>query len=215
MDPSIEAVLDLVRRQAHWFVFGWLALENALFLGVLVPGITVLIVAGLLIATGDLSPAAAIAAGVAGTWVGDNVNFAVGRWGLRRFRWVRRVLEENDDVHQFLDRYPRAVYVFFEFPVYLRTAFPLTLGSMGVPLRTWLWIDAIAAPLFVGAYVGLGFGLARFVLEVADLETAARQIVQWGNGIAILFGLLFAYGTVRFVHLLWRTARDPADPPGA
>jgi membrane-associated protein len=215
MDPSIEAVLDLIRRQAHWFVFGWLALENALFLGVLVPGITVLVVAGLLVATGDLTPAAAIAAGLAGTWVGDNVNFAIGRWGLRRFRWVRRVLEENDDVHQFLDRYPKAVYVFFEFPVYLRTAFPLTLGSMGVPLRTWLWIDAIAAPLFVGAYVGLGFGLARFVLEAADLETAARQIVQWGNGLAILFGLLFAYGTVRFVRLLWRTARTPSDSPGA
>lgn len=207
MDGTIESVIELMRAHAAWILFAWLALENTLFLGVVVPGLTVLLVAGLLVYTGDVRLDVVLLAGIAGTWLGDTVNYLIGRWGLRRLAWVRRVIEQNDAVHRFLDRYPKIVYVFFHFPVYLRTAFPLTLGSMRTPWRTWLWIDAVAAPLFVGVFVGLGYLLARFVLQTTDLAAAAREIAQTGNGIIVLFSLIFVYGTVKFVRLLWRSAR--------
>lgn len=214
MDFSLTSVLDLVQTHAHWIIFVWLTLENTLFLGVVAPGLTVLLAAGVLIHTGDVSASAAVGAALAGTWVGDTLNFALGRYGLRHIGWVRRVVEENDDVHRFIDRYPTAVYVFFHFPVYLRTLFPLTLGSMQTPWPTWLRIDVIAAPLFVGAYVGLGYGLARFVLQIHDVEAALRDILKVGNGVAVVFSVVFLYGTVRFVRLLMRTARSSANKSG-
>lgn len=45
----------------------------------------------------------------------------------------RRVLTDNDEARRFIERSPKALSVFFHFPVYLRSAFPLTLGAMGVP----------------------------------------------------------------------------------
>jgi len=208
MGIPLDTLLDWARAYAPWFVFAWLTLENTLFLGVVIPGLTVLIVAGLLIHTGDVAAAPVLGAALLGTYLGDNVNYVIGRWGLRRFAWVRRVLEENDRVHRFIDRYPTGVYVFFHFPVYLRTAFPLTLGSMRVSWRTWLWIDLVAAPLFVATFVTLGYGLARYVLDITDLETAVRDIAQTGNVIILIFSLLFAYGTIQFIRLLWRTAPE-------
>ena len=194
---DLPTILDWVTDYAVLIVFAWLALENTLFLGFIAPGLTVLVVVGLLIQTGDVRPVPVLLAALAGTYLGDNVNYLVGRWGLRRFGWIRRILDDNDDARRFIDRYPRVIYIFFHFPVYLRTAFPLTLGSMRYPFRTWLWIDLAAAPLFVAAFTGLGYGLARYVLQVNDLVTAVREVARTGNGIILVFSLLFAYGTLK------------------
>ena len=205
MGVALDRILELVQDYAPVFVFTWMALENTLFLGVLVPGLTVLVVTGLLIHTGDVPPGPVLAAALAGTYLGDNLNYALGRWGLHRIGWVRRVLSENDAARRFLDRYPWWVYVFFHFPVYLRSAFPLTLGALRTPWRRWLILDASAAPLFVAVFVGLGYGLGRYVLRVDNLATAVRDISTVGNGVILGFSLLFAYGTYQFVRTVWRT----------
>lgn len=205
MGPSLDRILKLAQAHAPLLVFAWMALENTLFLGVVVPGLTVLVVAGLLIHTGDVASIPVLTAALLGTYLGDNLNYALGRWGLHRLGWVRRVLTENDEARRFIDRYPKGLYAFFHFPVYLRSAFPLTLGAMRYPWYTWLWIDAIAAPLFVAAFVGLGYGLGRYVLQVDDLAQAVRDISTVGNGLILGFSLLFAYGTYRFVRTVWHT----------
>lgn len=203
---SLDRLLALLQAYAPLFVFVWMALENTLFLGFLVPGLTVLVVTGLFIHTGDVPPGPVLAAALLGTYLGDTLNYALGRWGLHRLGWVRRVLSENDEARRFIDQYPAGLYVFFHFPVYLRSAFPLTLGAMRYPWARWLWIDAVAAPLFVAAFVGLGYGLSRYVLQVDDLAGAVRDISTVGNGLLLGFSLLFAYGTYRFVRTVWRTA---------
>lgn len=211
MDIPLDTILEWARAHAPSLVFAWMVLENTLFLGFIVPGLTVLVVTGLLIHTGDVSPVPVLAAALAGTYLGDNINYVLGRWGLRRLAWIRRVLSEHEDARQFIDRYPKGLYVFFHFPVYLRSAFPLTLGSMRYPWRTWLGIDLAAAPLFVAAFVGMGYGLGRYVLQTDDLTGAVQDISQVGNGIILAFSLLFAYGTYKFVCTVWRVARTPED----
>lgn len=212
MGVPLDRILELVTDYAPVFVFTWMALENTLFLGVLVPGLTVMIVTGLLIHTGDVAPGPVLGAAVLGTYLGDNLNYALGRWGLHRLGWVRRVLSENDAARRFIDRYPWWVYVFFHFPVYLRSAFPLTLGALRTPWRRWLALDAGAAPLFVAVFVGLGYGLGH-TLRVDDLTAAVRDISTVGNGLILGVSLLFAYGTYQFVRTVWRTARrsTPGD----
>lgn len=212
---DLDTLLGWIRANAPLIVFAWLALENTLFLGFVLPGLTVLIVAGLLIHTGDVAALPVLTAALLGTYLGDNLNYAVGRWGLHRIPRVRRLLDESDDVRQFLERYPTAVYVFFHFPVYLRTAFPLTLGSMRYSWTRWLWIDLVAAPLFVLTFTGLGFGLARYVLDVTDVAAAIQEIASVGNALIAVFSLLFLYGTIQFVRLLWRVSRsrDPHPEP--
>jgi len=212
MEGSIDTILEWVRAYAPGLVFTWMALENVLFLGFVVPGLTVLVVTGLLIHTGDVAPGPVLGAAVLGTYVGDTVNYALGRWGLRRLGWVRRMITENEEAQRFIERYPKALYVFFHFPVYLRSAFPLTLGSLNYSWQAWLGIDLVAAPLFVAAFVGLGYGLGRYVLRVNDLTVAVQEISRIGNGVIVVFSLLFAYGTYTFVRTVWQTARrDEAD----
>jgi undecaprenyl-diphosphatase len=209
MDVSLDTLLEWTRANAPALVFAWMTLENTLFLGFVVPGLTVLVVTGLLIHTGDVPPLPVLAAALAGTYLGDNINYVLGRWGLRRLGWIRRMLSENEDARQFIERYPKGLYIFFHFPVYLRSAFPLTLGSMRYPWRTWLSIDLAAAPLFVAAFVGLGYGLGRYVLQVDDLAVAVQEISKIGNGVILIFSVVFAYGTYKFVTTAWRTARPP------
>ncbi|WP_022834408.1 DedA family protein [Salisaeta longa] len=208
-DLSLPSILQWMQAHAVALVFVWLALENVLFFGIVMPGLSVLMVAGVLLYTGDVSPLPILTAAVAGTYLGDNLNFAIGRWGLRRWHFLQRVLDANDDVRSFIDRYPMWIYIFFHFPVYLRSAFPLTLGAMRYPVHRWLLIDGLAAPLFVGAFVGLGYGLASVLLGQRTLLGALHEITQWGNAVALTGSLVFAYGTYRFLRILWRAARHP------
>jgi undecaprenyl-diphosphatase len=211
MEVPIDTILDWARAHAPLLVFVWMTLENTLFLGFIVPGLTVLVVTGLLLHTGDVAPGPVLTAAVLGTYFGDTLNYALGRWGLRRLGWVRRVLTDNDDARRFIEGAPRVLYIFFHFPVYLRSAFPLTLGAMGYSWRAWLAIDLGAAPLFVGAFVGLGYGLGRYVLRVDDLAVAVQAISRVGNGVILVFSLLFAYGTYRFVRTVWRAVRTSPE----
>jgi len=206
---NIERLLPWLQQHGPLLVFVWLALENTLFLGVIVPGLSALLVTGLLIHTGDVAPVAMLGAAVAGTLIGDRINYAMGRWGLRRFGCIRRVLEDNEEAHRFIEQYPPVVYVFFHFPLYLRTVFPLTLGSMRFPIRRWLWIDGMGALLFVGVFTGMGYGLARWVLDVNDLASMLTNLSIVGNAVILALSLLFLVGTVRFVRILWHAWRAP------
>jgi len=203
VDGVPDDVLLRLKAHAHWWlIFAFLVAENACFLGLVVPGLTILVGTGVLIYTGDLSPTAAISAAVLGTWVGDQINYMLGRWGLRRLPVIRRILDRSDRVYGFIQRSPVWIYTFFHFPVYLRTVFPLALGSIRFPFGTWLWIDTCAGLLFVGAYVGLGYGLAHTSTQLVD-------IARIGSYIGLGFSLLFVVWAVRLIKILIQAMRAP------
>ncbi len=143
---------------------------------------------GFLMSTGDLAVGAGLAAGTTGTLIGDNVHYTLGRWGLRRFKRVRNLLDRSDEVYAFLHKRSKWAYLFFHFPVYLRTILPMELGAARFSLKTWWWIDAIAALLFNAAYITLGYVLGGMS---GDLVGAGKA----GNTIALLFFAVFGYWT--------------------
>ena len=200
MEENLAQLIETLRSNAALFVFLGLVLENSIFLGLIVPGLTLLIAAGYLMATGELNPWLGVAAGISGTLIGDNIHYALGRWGLRRFRWVRNLLDKSDEVYDFLHRRSKWAYLFFHFPVYLRTIMPMALGASRYPLKTWYWIDLSAAFLFNAAYISLGYVLGGLS---GDLVGAGKA----GNVVALGFSAVFIYWTYLFVRILLRKKR--------
>jgi membrane protein DedA with SNARE-associated domain len=198
MDFSLENIISLFEKYSFWIVFFGMIAENALFLGIIVPGISLLVISGYLMFSGGIDGTGLFLAAFFGTLIGDNINFLMGYYGANRFPWVKRVLDSNPEVTRFLHRSPKAAYIFFHFPLYLRTIFPLLLGTTKFPLRQWVVVDLVATPLFVTTFIGLGYILGSFSESLQD-------IVNYGNTLAYFFGLLFIGWTVRLVARLYRS----------
>jgi membrane-associated protein len=197
----VKSVLELLSREVYLVTFLSLLLENALFIGFVVPGVTVLLLVGYLSYSGDFSFWGVAAVGTVATILGDNINYALGRLGATHLRWVRRLLDRYPKVGDYFHRGSPRIFVFYHFPGYLRTVFPLWLGTVRFPLRKWLWIELIGAPLFNITFMLAGWLVARFTQEI-------MTVMQVGNYIIYFFVLL----SLVWLVALGRRVREQMRP---
>jgi membrane-associated protein len=140
-------------------VFAVVALDGVLMV---LPGETVVITASVLAAHGSLSVWVVLTATLLGVVVGDSASYLLGTSSLgrrarlalfrgergeRRVAWARRQLEE------------RGAYLVIGIrPIPgARTAVTLAAGMLGMPFRRFLAADAVAAVIWGGNEVVLGY----------------------------------------------------------
>src|SRR5262249_24771684 len=173
----VKSVLELLGKYSLWIVFLSLLLENTLFIGFIVPGVTVALLAGFLAYSGEVNFWSAVIVGVCGTILGDNLNYAIGRFGVSRLSWVKKILGNYPAVSDFFNRDSTKLYVFFHFPGYLRTIFPLLLGAARFSFRKWLWIDGAGAILFILTFMFVGWFAARVTRQTAIATKTGSYII--------------------------------------
>lgn len=130
----------------------------AVFVGALLEGETVLLLAGFAAHQGYLSlPLVCVIAMVGGT-LGDQAYFLLGRrYGeslLRRFpRWLPRVRR----VKQLLLRYHAGLIVGVRFMYGLRVVGPIAIGMSGVPVWRFVLFNLLGAALWAPLVAGVGY----------------------------------------------------------
>ena len=159
--------------------------EPALFLvatlasvGIPLPVMLLLIVAGSLAAQGTLNFGIAVAAAVVGSVAGDQIGYAIGRWGGRRLTgWLTRLMGDAKRLEEMDNRIRRwgAASIFFSrwLVTPLGPWVNLTSGLAGYSwLQFTLW-DVLGEALFAVLY--LGFGLA-FSDRVQAIESVLGDL---------------------------------------
>lgn len=214
MNEWLDALLDLVQgvdpalRTALAGLF--IMLETSVFIGLIVPGDTVVLVAST--AVGSPAEFAALTITVIiGALVGASLGFAIGRYfgpRLRASRLGRRIGEKNwVRAENFLDhRGGIAVFISRFIPV-LHSLTPLVVGMSTLRYRTFmLWLTP-ACIVWALAYVSVGSAAADGYRSIADqLDYAAAVFV------AIIIGFWLLVFAVK--KLLDRYVNRFADHPG-
>jgi membrane-associated protein len=160
VDPAVRVLIAA----------GGMFLETTLFVGLIVPGDTIVIVA----ATAVTSPGdyvALLVGVIAGSLAGESLGFALGRWfghGIRRSRLGRRLGERN---WERAERYVRrrggpAVFVSRFLPV-LHALVPVTAGAGEMRYRRFIAWTAPACTLWAALYVTIGSLAAGSIRELA------------------------------------------------
>ncbi len=155
--------------QAFIEQFGYVAV----FIGCLLEGEMVLVLAGFAAQIGYLSlPAVMATAAVAG-FIGDEMWFFVGRrHGERMLAKLPRLLKARPYVARKLERYGTWVVFFVRFAIGLRIASPVILGASGMPPSRFT--PANAAGALVWSIVMGGAGYLFGSAFTAMLEHAKR-----------------------------------------
>jgi membrane protein DedA with SNARE-associated domain len=156
---------------------------GALFLGTLLEGETILILAGLMAHMGLMELPMVILVALLGSFLGDQFYFFLGRRKgaalLERHPvWQRR----SEKVHQAMRRYRNGIMLGFRFVYGMRTITPLILGmDRTIRTRQFILLNLIGAALWAAliATGGYFFGqvLKIFLKDIRHYELALLAVV--------------------------------------
>jgi membrane-associated protein len=193
-------LLEIFRSIPAWLVIVVALLlpagETALLLGLVIPGELVVVVAGILAASGGVPLAAVMAAAVVGAIAGDSIGFVVGR-RLRTTISRRFSAKQWNRAQEWLRRRGMPAIFLARFTPFLRSVMPPVAGAARIKYRVFLLGSVPAGILWGAGSVLLGYYAARHSVV----------LLHWAATIAL--GLLVAFLVVTWVSRKKRRAGRP------
>jgi membrane-associated protein len=187
----MSAIIDHILSAPTWTVLGLVALvvfvEDALFVGFVVPGETAALLGGVAASLGHAPLAAVIAAVIAAAILGDSVGYEVGRQigpRILALKILDRRRQRLDDAQDFLARRGGAAVFLGRWVAFFRAVMPALAGTARMPYPRFLVFNAAGGILWGAVVVTAGFLAGHSYAKVeATLGRTAALIVA---GIAVL-----------------------------
>lgn len=169
-EQGLRVAQDLFESYGYLTVFLAPLLENTLFIGAIIPGTLVMLLAGLSAHDGLISFWPAILLGIIGAIIGDTISYGMGRYGWKRFglesrfgRWAERMREP-------LLKHSIWLVLSYHFAGYSRLIGPAASGYLRLPLLRWMLLDYIGVTLWVISFLTAGYLLGAAGLTLDDSE---------------------------------------------
>lgn len=145
----------------YLIVFALAASEASLFVGLVVPGETVLLVAGFLAYRGNLDLVGAMGAAAVGAIVGDSIGYEIGRHvghrleSTRLGRWIGE--ERWEKARSYLNEKGGKAIFLGRFVSFARSLVPALAGDARMDYRRFLAWNAAGAIVWAILHVGAGY----------------------------------------------------------
>lgn len=191
--------------------FGYLAVAGLVLLedfGVPVPGETILILGAVYAGAGRLNVVLVGVLAFLGAVAGDNIGFAIGRFGGQRLlgRWGRYVLltpERLDRTTAFFERQGARIIVVARFVEGLRQANGIVAGITDMHWARFVAYNALGAALWVTTWTCVGY------LSGSHIDSIYHAVTRYSTyfGIAVVL-MIFAYVALRLRRRRTRSAEE-------
>ncbi|MFF4442584.1 DedA family protein [Streptomyces sp. NPDC001621] len=203
---------------SYGVVFAVTAGETSAFVGLLLPGETIILLASAIAARGDLNPLVLAAVIVAGGITGDSLGYALGHWyGRRPSKWGRRIRTGSriGRTRGFLTRHGGAAVFTGRFIGVIRTFLPFAAGASGMPYRRFFLYSTAASLVWGVGNVLLGYfagaAATEFLHSVGLIAAAALA----GASAAVLVVVRILTGRRRLVRATSLAVASGGDGPSS
>jgi len=192
----MNAIIDQIMNAPTWAVLGLVALvvfvEDALFVGFVIPGETAAILGGVAASLGHAPLAAVILVVIIAAIVGDSVGYEVGRHVGSRIldlRALQRRRKRLDDAQDFLARRGGVAVFLGRWVAFFRAVMPALAGTARMPYPTFLAFNAAGGIVWGIAVVLIGYFAGQSYAKVeGTLGRVAALVVL---GIAVIAMLVW------------------------
>jgi membrane protein DedA with SNARE-associated domain len=166
-----------------------------LFVGTFLEGEAILIMAGFLAFQGYLHPVGVIMTSFAGSFLGDQFYFYLGRMNgrslMRRFHFIARRFRE---ALRLIEKYGSFVAFISRFTYGLRIILPIILGITSLPSRTFLFINLFSALVWATVFSMAGYLFGKSAsLFLEDVGKYEHHLLMALAGIILSFWLAHAW----------------------
>jgi membrane-associated protein len=187
-----QHLLDFVTAYGAWvyaFLFAIVFAETGVVVTPFLPGDSLLFATGALAATGALDATTAAAVLLAAAFLGDSVNYSIGRYigprvldASERSHFSQRLLNRQhlQRAHAFFEQYGGKAVVLGRFVPIVRTFVPFVAGAAQMTYGTFVFYNFTGAVAWVGLCMGAGllFGNIPVVKQNFSLITIGIVIVS-------------------------------------
>lgn len=169
---------ELFHDYGYIVVFVGVLVENAMFLGLLVPGAVILILAGLSAENGSINIFYVLALAWAATIIGDTASYMIGRLGWTKFLDRTGVGAMMEKVREPMEANSAWIILAYHMAGYSRVVGPAAAGLFRLPYRRWAPLDYAGGAIWVVSYTALGYILGMAGLEFGDTKSMVR-LLEW------------------------------------
>jgi membrane protein DedA with SNARE-associated domain len=202
---------DLFEDYGYYVVFLGVLAENSMFLGLLVPGAIILILAGLSAENGSINLWLVVGLALTATVIGDTISYLVGRLGWARFMEKGAMGRALERVREPVESNSAWIILGYHFAGYSRVVGPVAAGLFQIPYRRWAPLDYAGGALWVITFTTVGVILGLAGVEFGDTKRMV-QIVE--VAIFAIFALAVVLAFLRFYQTQERPGGPSARPPG-
>jgi len=189
--PDINLLLDLLKQFAwlgNWLFFILAFIESAPFIGLFVPGATLISVGGFLASQGLLNAWDIIIFATLGAIFGDFFSYSLGRWGGR---WLKNkkiinatLLRHGEDYFQ---RYGNKSVFFGRFFGPIRAVIPFIAGLSKMKSRPFIFWNILSAIGWAILNVFLGYFSGALIVAIFK---------KWSGRLSLILIVILAVGFV-------------------
>ncbi len=175
-------------------------LETGAFVGLVVPGETVMLIGGAVAGQGAVDIYLLIAIGWFAAWLGDTTSFFVGRrlgrgFVLRHGPRVGISEERFSRVEDYFERHGGKTILIGRFISLVRALAPFVAGSSGMRYRAFVPYSILGTGIWASAHILIGYIFSRSIDSAA--EYAGRGAFILGTLIVITVGSVVAFRFLR------------------
>ena len=161
LDVHLVAMVERYGAWIYAILFAIIFSETGFVVTPILPGDSLLFVAGAVAATGSMNVHLIVALLIAAAFLGNSVNYAIGRWLGKRFftdrksRWLNPAHMEK--AHAFYEHHGGKAVVISRFLPIVRTYIPFVAGMGQMDPGRFTLFNAAGAVLWVASLTYLGF----------------------------------------------------------
>jgi membrane protein DedA with SNARE-associated domain len=200
----LAALAGPLEHYGLWAIFVLVLLED---FGIPVPGETVLIAGAVYAGSGRLNVVAVGIVGFVAAVLGDNIGYAIGRFGgravvLRWGRYVGMTAERLDKAQDFFNHHGGKIITVARFIEGLRQANGIIAGIIEMRWLKFVAFNALGAALWVGTWVTLGYFAGQHI------TTVYHYITQYSTYLLIVLAVAFVG------YVVYRLRKRAKSKPG-
>lgn len=207
----IETLLTWLQHHPGWIlaaIFSIALAESLAVVGLLVPGVVLLIGISTLAGSGTIEVMPMLLAGMVGAILGDGISFWIGHHfhqRLREFGPFRRHPQWIDNGVAFFERHGGKSIVLGRFVGPIRPFIPMVAGMLDMPAGRFMLTNLLSALLWAPAYLLPGYLLGSSLQQSEAQIASAMQlgIILLLVGTVALYGLRFGYLALSPGHLFY------------
>jgi membrane-associated protein len=178
-------LLEFVGAYGPWvyaILFAIIFVETGVVIWPFLPGDSLLFAAGALCATGTLSTPITAALLIAAAFLGDAVNYSIGRYigpkvfsatgaDAEQHKWLNR--DHLKRAHEFFEKYGGKAVILGRFVPIVRTFVPFVAGAAAMTRHTFALYNIVGGIIWVAVCLGAGilFGNIPIVKDNFSLVT--------------------------------------------
>jgi undecaprenyl-diphosphatase len=184
--------ITFLGNAAYWILFGVAILESSAVVGLLIPGTTAMIVAGLLASQGALDFRILLGVVAVGNIIGDTVSFYLGRRGGAWFKPGNKIfkVEYVARGELFFKKHGDKSILIARFIGPLRPIIPFVAGLFGMRALKFFIFNVIGGFLAALFYLSLGYFFGQATGRLPHLFGAVQGIV---GGLIVLLILIIIF----------------------